>query len=172
MGGTPGGTRRADVGGLGAGEQAVAVFPPGTQRAVLRLQAVREEDAGRYICEALGEVGVAFDGTVLDVGCKSLSTQAHLHQSLSRLRSCLLLPKAPLAPSSQVSQRGGVDAWYKQACKSLVGFPRARRREEAQEVAEDQCRCYCMGHDGLGQDWGCKAQVMGLGGGGGWLLCV
>ncbi|KAM6237533.1 hemicentin-2 [Spheniscus humboldti] len=50
------------------GEQAVAVFPPGTQRAVLRLQAVREEDAGRYICEALGEVGVAFDGTVLDVG--------------------------------------------------------------------------------------------------------
>ncbi|KAM6047554.1 LOW QUALITY PROTEIN: hemicentin-2 [Theristicus caerulescens] len=50
------------------GEQAVVAFPPGTQRAVLRLQAVREEDAGRYICEALGEAGVAFDGTVLDVG--------------------------------------------------------------------------------------------------------
>ncbi|KAK4811635.1 hypothetical protein QYF61_022728 [Mycteria americana] len=50
------------------GEQAVAAFPPGTQHAVLRLQAVREEDAGQYICEALGEAGVAFDSTVLDVG--------------------------------------------------------------------------------------------------------
>ncbi|KAM6110387.1 LOW QUALITY PROTEIN: hemicentin-2 [Pterocles gutturalis] len=50
------------------GEQAVAAFPPGTQRAVLRLQAVQEEDAGLYVCEALGEAGVAFDNTVLDVG--------------------------------------------------------------------------------------------------------
>ncbi|KAM7087896.1 LOW QUALITY PROTEIN: hemicentin-2 [Ciconia maguari] len=50
------------------GEQAVAAFPAGTQHAVLRLQAVREEDAGQYICEALGEAGVAFDSTVLDVG--------------------------------------------------------------------------------------------------------
>ncbi|KAM6372038.1 LOW QUALITY PROTEIN: hemicentin-2 [Pluvialis apricaria] len=50
------------------GEQAVATFPPGTQRAILRLQAVREEDAGRYVCEALGEDGIAFDDTVLDVG--------------------------------------------------------------------------------------------------------
>ncbi|XP_074702115.1 hemicentin-2-like [Strix aluco] len=50
------------------GEQAVATFPPGTQRAVLRLQAVQEEDAGRYVCEALGEAGVAFDSTVLEVG--------------------------------------------------------------------------------------------------------
>ncbi|XP_026716212.1 hemicentin-2 [Athene cunicularia] len=50
------------------GEQAVAAFPPGTQRAVLRLQAVQEEDAGQYVCEALGEAGVAFDSTVLEVG--------------------------------------------------------------------------------------------------------
>ncbi|NXN24555.1 HMCN2 protein, partial [Nycticryphes semicollaris] len=50
------------------GEQAVAAFPPGTQRAILRLQAVREEDAGQYVCEALGEAGVASDVTVLDVG--------------------------------------------------------------------------------------------------------
>ncbi|CAM9699604.1 unnamed protein product [Bubo scandiacus] len=50
------------------GEQVVAAFPPGTQRAVLRLQAVREEDAGRYVCEALGEAGIAFDSTVLEVG--------------------------------------------------------------------------------------------------------
>uniref|UniRef100_A0A8C8B466 Ig-like domain-containing protein n=1 Tax=Otus sunia TaxID=257818 RepID=A0A8C8B466_9STRI len=62
------GTRGADVGGLWAGEQVVAAFPPSTQRAVLRLQAVREEDAGRYVCEALGEAGVAFDSTVLEVG--------------------------------------------------------------------------------------------------------
>uniref|UniRef100_A0A663N489 Ig-like domain-containing protein n=1 Tax=Athene cunicularia TaxID=194338 RepID=A0A663N489_ATHCN len=46
----------------------VAAFPPGTQRAVLRLQAVQEEDAGQYVCEALGEAGVAFDSTVLEVG--------------------------------------------------------------------------------------------------------
>ncbi|XP_010176901.1 PREDICTED: hemicentin-2, partial [Mesitornis unicolor] len=50
------------------GEQPVAAFPPGTQRAVLRLQAVQEEDAGRYVCEALGEASVAFNDTVLDVG--------------------------------------------------------------------------------------------------------
>ncbi|NXP11725.1 HMCN2 protein, partial [Thinocorus orbignyianus] len=50
------------------GEQVVAAFPPGTQRAILRLQAVREEDAGQYICEALGEAGVTFDVAVLDVG--------------------------------------------------------------------------------------------------------
>lgn len=94
------------MGGLGAGEQAVAVFPAGTQRAVLRLQAVREEDAGQYVCEALSDAGVTFDVTVLDVGCKSLllllgPTE---HSSLSppfspRLSSCLLLPKAALAPA-------------------------------------------------------------------------
>ncbi|XP_059684707.1 hemicentin-2 [Gavia stellata] len=50
------------------GEQAVAAFPPGTQRAVLRLQAVREEDAGQYVCEALCEASIAFDSTVLEVG--------------------------------------------------------------------------------------------------------
>ncbi|XP_009950773.1 PREDICTED: LOW QUALITY PROTEIN: hemicentin-2, partial [Leptosomus discolor] len=50
------------------GEQAVATFPLGTQRAVLRLQAVREEDVGQYVCEALSEAGIAFDSTVLDVG--------------------------------------------------------------------------------------------------------
>ncbi|KAM9271186.1 hemicentin-2 [Morus bassanus] len=50
------------------GKQVVAAFPPGTQRAILRLQAVREEDTGQYVCEALGESGVTFDGTVLDVG--------------------------------------------------------------------------------------------------------
>ncbi|XP_041262809.1 hemicentin-2 isoform X2 [Onychostruthus taczanowskii] len=50
------------------GEQAVAAFPAGSQRALLRLQAVRQEDAGLYGCQALGEAGVALDSTVLHVG--------------------------------------------------------------------------------------------------------
>jgi len=111
----------------------VAAFPPGTQRAVLRLQAVRQEDAGRYVCEALSEAGVVFDGTVLDVGCKSLPPLLGpiMCSSLSPLLS--LAAQLPLAasqvsscPSSWVSQRSGVGAW------SLVGFPRVRTMEEAQ----------------------------------------
>lgn len=57
--------------GSRAGEQAMATFPAGTQRAVLRLQAVREEDTGTYGCHALGPAGTAFDSTVLHVGCES-----------------------------------------------------------------------------------------------------
>lgn len=56
----------------------MAAFPAGAPRAALRLQAVREEDAGLYGCQALGEAGIAFDSTVLHVGCKS----------------CCLLPRA------------------------------------------------------------------------------
>lgn len=97
------------------------MLPRGTQRAVLRLQAVREEDAGQYVCEALGEAGVAFNNTVLDVGCKSLPLlfDATEHSSLSPLRSLpAQLPLtafqgSSLAPSSQISQRGGVSAQYK-----------------------------------------------------------
>lgn len=79
----------------------MAAFPPGTQRAVLRLQAVREEDAGWYVCEALGEAGVTFNGTELDVGCKSLPP-------LLGFRCCP--SQLPLA-ASQVS------------CTQLSGFP-------------------------------------------------
>uniref|UniRef100_A0A8U8C9F5 Uncharacterized protein n=1 Tax=Geospiza parvula TaxID=87175 RepID=A0A8U8C9F5_GEOPR len=50
------------------GEQALAAFPAGSQRALLRLQAVREEDAGLYSCRALGEAGIVSDSTVLHVG--------------------------------------------------------------------------------------------------------
>ncbi|XP_068513036.1 hemicentin-2 isoform X2 [Anas acuta] len=50
------------------GEQEVAVFPAGSQRGVLRLQAVQEEDAGPYTCQARGEAGDASASTVLDVG--------------------------------------------------------------------------------------------------------
>lgn len=94
----------------------MATFPPGTQRAVLRLQALREEDAGQYVCEALGEAGVAFDSTVLDVGCKSLPLLlgATEHSSLSPPLSLpgsapaccfprFLLPPAPVFPSMGVS---------------------------------------------------------------------
>ena len=98
-------------GGLGAGEQAVAAFPPGTQRAALRLQAVREEDAGRYVCEALGEAGVAFDGTVLDVGCKSLPLLLGATES-SSLSPLLSLPAQLLLAASQGS-----------SCPHLLGFP-------------------------------------------------
>lgn len=92
-------------GGLGAGEQVVAAFPAGTQRAVLRLQAVREEDAGQYVCEALGEAGVTFDDTVLDVGCKSLLL-------LLELSPLLTLP----AQLSLVAPQGS-------SCPQPLGFP-------------------------------------------------
>lgn len=65
-----GGPWGANGGRLGAGEQEVAAFPAGSQRGVLRLQAVREEDAGPYTCQARGEAGDAFASTVLDVGCE------------------------------------------------------------------------------------------------------
>lgn len=80
----------------------MAAFPPGTQRAVLRLQGVREEDAGRYVCEALGEAGVAFNDTELDVGCKSLPPLLGFHCSLPQL----------LLAASQAS-----------SCPQLSGFP-------------------------------------------------
>ncbi|OWK59760.1 Hemicentin-2 [Lonchura striata] len=47
---------------------ALAAFPAGGPRAALRLQALREEDAGLYGCQALGEAGTAFDTTMLHVG--------------------------------------------------------------------------------------------------------
>ncbi|XP_068012089.1 LOW QUALITY PROTEIN: hemicentin-2 [Melanerpes formicivorus] len=50
------------------GGQALATFPAGTQRAALRLQAVQEEDAGQFVCQAQGEVGTASHGTLLRVG--------------------------------------------------------------------------------------------------------
>nr|XP_032653549.1 hemicentin-2 isoform X2 [Chelonoidis abingdonii] len=50
------------------GEEEVASSPPGAHRAVLRLQAVQEEDSGEYICEAVSEAGVSFDGILLQVG--------------------------------------------------------------------------------------------------------
>lgn len=48
----------------------MAAFPAGSQRGVLRLQAVQEEDAGPYTCQAHGEAGDASASTVLDVGCE------------------------------------------------------------------------------------------------------
>lgn len=89
----------------------VAVFPSGTQRAVLRLQAVREEDAGQYVCEALGEAGITFDDTVLDVGCKSLLLLLEL-SPLHRSPVLALPARLPLAASQSSS------------CPLAPGFPR------------------------------------------------
>ncbi|XP_025060802.1 hemicentin-2 [Alligator sinensis] len=50
------------------GEQEVASSLPGTQRGILQLQAVREGDAGEYVCEAISEEGVSFDAIILEVG--------------------------------------------------------------------------------------------------------
>lgn len=44
---------------------------PGTQRGILQLQAVREGDAGEYVCEAISEEGVSFDAIMLEVGGES-----------------------------------------------------------------------------------------------------
>uniref|UniRef100_A0A7M4E7T3 Ig-like domain-containing protein n=1 Tax=Crocodylus porosus TaxID=8502 RepID=A0A7M4E7T3_CROPO len=51
-----------------AGEQEVASSLPGTQHGILQLQAVREGDAGEYVCEAVSEEGVSFDAIMLEVG--------------------------------------------------------------------------------------------------------
>ncbi|XP_067398294.1 hemicentin-2 [Emydura macquarii macquarii] len=50
------------------GEQEVASSPPGALRGLLQLQAVQEGDSGEYICEAVSEAGVSFDGIRLEVG--------------------------------------------------------------------------------------------------------
>ncbi|XP_072739134.1 hemicentin-2-like [Ciconia boyciana] len=97
------------------GEQAVVAFPPGTQHAVLRLQAVREEDAGQYICEALGEAGVAFDSTVLDVG-----SAPHFPEPLGDVavevgESVSLLCRVEGSPPPRI-------AWSRQDGKPVTGW--------------------------------------------------
>uniref|UniRef100_A0A8C3KBL6 Ig-like domain-containing protein n=1 Tax=Calidris pygmaea TaxID=425635 RepID=A0A8C3KBL6_9CHAR len=93
----------------------VAAFPPGTQRAVLRLQAVQEEDAGQYVCEALGEAGVTFDVTVLDVG-----SAPHFPEPLGDVEvevgdSVSLLCRVQGSPRPRVT-------WSRQDGKPVVGW--------------------------------------------------
>nr|XP_010300774.1 PREDICTED: hemicentin-2 [Balearica regulorum gibbericeps] len=102
-------------GGLGAGEQVVAAFPPGTQRAILRLQAVREEDAGRYVCKALSDADVTFDSTVLDVG-----SAPHFPEPLGDVavevgESISLLCRAEGSPPPRVT-------WSRQDRKPVTGW--------------------------------------------------
>ncbi|XP_054077069.1 hemicentin-2 isoform X2 [Rissa tridactyla] len=115
------------------GEQAVAVLPRGTQRAVLRLQAVREEDAGQYVCEALGEAGVAFNNTVLDVG-----SAPHFPEPLGDMAvevgdSVSLLCRVEGSPLPQVT-------WSRQDGKPVTGWhgpPGVSRQLEAAELLID-----------------------------------
>lgn len=129
--------------GSRAGEQAMATFPAGTQRAVLRLQAVREEDTGTYGCHALGPAGTAFDSTVLHVGCESCWEPKPVPQ-LSFLGQ---IPFAAL----RVSQQGGVDAWYKQGgvwqdFQDLGRWGRLNRWGKTRQLL-------------LGYTWGCKVSL-------------
>lgn len=103
----------------------MATFPAGTQRAVLRLQAAREEDAGHYGCQALGQAGTAFDSTVLHVGCKSCCISPSAFPLLSFPAQ---LPSAAFR-ASRVSQMGGVGAWYAQeeAWRDFPALGRCRR---------------------------------------------
>ncbi|KAK2535167.1 Hmcn2 [Columba livia] len=111
------------------GEQAVAAFPPGTQRAVLRLQGVREEDAGRYVCEALGEAGVAFNDTELDVG-----SAPHFPEPLGDMTvevgdSVSLLCRVEGSPTPQVT-------WSRRDGKPVMGWQGPRGVSSQLEAAE------------------------------------
>ncbi|RMB93417.1 hypothetical protein DUI87_30112 [Hirundo rustica rustica] len=97
------------------GEQAMATFPAGTQRAVLRLQAVREEDAGRYGCRALGQAGIAFDSTVLHVGSAPHFPEPLGDVEVKAGESVSLLCRVEGSPLPQVT-------WSRQDGKPVVGW--------------------------------------------------
>uniref|UniRef100_A0A8U7NQ87 Uncharacterized protein n=1 Tax=Corvus moneduloides TaxID=1196302 RepID=A0A8U7NQ87_CORMO len=93
----------------------MAAFPAGTQRAVLRLQAVRQEDAGRYDCEALGEAGVALDSTVLHVGSAPHFPEPLVDTEVKVGESVSLLCHAEGSPLPHVT-------WSRQDGKPMVGW--------------------------------------------------
>uniref|UniRef100_A0A663F3C8 Ig-like domain-containing protein n=1 Tax=Aquila chrysaetos chrysaetos TaxID=223781 RepID=A0A663F3C8_AQUCH len=107
----------------------VATFPPGTQRAVLRLQALREEDAGRYVCEALGEAGVAFDGTVLDVGSAPHFPEPLGDTAVEVGGSVSLLCRVEGSPPPRVT-------WSRQDGKPVTGWHGPRGVSSKLEAAE------------------------------------
>ncbi|XP_071430396.1 hemicentin-2 [Pithys albifrons albifrons] len=96
-------------------EQEMATFPPGTQRAVLRLQEVREEDAGQFGCEALSEAGVAFDSTLLDVGSAPHFPEPLGDMEVMAGESVSLLCRVEGSPPPQVT-------WSRQDGKPVVGW--------------------------------------------------
>uniref|UniRef100_A0A8B9PLS2 Ig-like domain-containing protein n=1 Tax=Apteryx owenii TaxID=8824 RepID=A0A8B9PLS2_APTOW len=109
-----------------AGEQEVAASPGGMQRGVLQLQAVREEDSGEYICEALSEAGASFDGIVLDVGSAPWFSEEPEDVLVEIGESVSLLCHVKGSPRPRI-------AWSRQDGKPVVGqhgpFDVSRRLE-------------------------------------------
>nr|XP_047909504.1 hemicentin-2 [Anser cygnoides] len=128
------------------GEQEVAAFPAGSQRGVLRLQAVREEDAGPYTCQARGKAGDAFASTVLDVG-----SAPHFPEPLGDLEveigeSVTLPCHAEGSPPLRV-------AWYRQDGKPVVhqqGLPGAKLLIHGASL-DDQAVYVCEAQNDFGK---------------------
>ncbi|XP_050570610.1 hemicentin-2 [Cygnus atratus] len=128
------------------GEQEVAAFPAGSQRGVLRLQVVREEDAGPYTCQARGEAGDAFASTVLDVG-----SAPHFPEPLGDLEveigeSVTLLCRAEGSPPLWV-------AWSRQDGKPVVhqhGLPGAELLINGASL-DDQAVYVCEAQNDFGK---------------------
>ncbi|XP_068771088.1 hemicentin-2 [Struthio camelus] len=96
------------------GEQEVVTSPGGMQRGVLQLQAVREEDSGEYICEALSEAGVSFDSITLDVGSAPRFSEDPEDASVEIGESVSLLCRVEGSPPPRI-------AWSRQDGKPMVG---------------------------------------------------
>ncbi|XP_063265782.1 hemicentin-2 isoform X3 [Prinia subflava] len=111
------------------GEQAVATFPAGTQRAVLRLQAVQEEDAGHYGCQALGQAGIAFDSTLLHVGSAPHFPEPLGDTEVKAGESVSLLCRVEGSPPPQVT-------WSRQDGKPVVGWQEPRGVSSQLEAAQ------------------------------------
>ncbi|XP_029816435.1 hemicentin-2 [Manacus vitellinus] len=111
------------------GEQAMATFPAGTQRAILRLQEVREEDAGQFICEALSEAGVAFDSTQLDVGSAPHFPEPLGDMEVTAGESVTLLCHAEGSPPPRVT-------WSRQDGKPVEGWQGPRGDSSQLEAAK------------------------------------
>ncbi|KAM9256723.1 LOW QUALITY PROTEIN: hemicentin-2 [Cariama cristata] len=135
------------------GEQVVVTFPAGTQRAVLRLQAVREEDAGRYICEALGEAGVAFNSTELAVGSAPRFREPPGDVAVEVGESVSLLCRVEGSPPPRVT-------WTRQDGKPVMGWHGLHGVSNRLEAAElhidrasldDQAVYICEAHNEFGK---------------------
>uniref|UniRef100_A0A8C5U7P8 Ig-like domain-containing protein n=1 Tax=Malurus cyaneus samueli TaxID=2593467 RepID=A0A8C5U7P8_9PASS len=131
------------------GEQVMATFPAGTRRAVLRLQAVREEDSGRYGCEALGEDGIAFDSTELHVGSAPHFPEPLGDVEVKAGERVSLLCHVEGSPLPQVT-------WARQDGKPLVGWQAPRGAQDSPHCApgaslDDQAIYICEAQNEFGK---------------------